>query len=245
MKLKVGCCGFAERRSIYFKHFPAVEIQTTFYQPPRIETALRWLREAPPGFCFSLKAWQLITHETGSPTYRRLARPISQNMSKHLGSFKPSQEVQDAWRTTREIADALQASVVVFQCPASFTPREENVRNFSAFFSCLVRGAFRIAWEPRGHWPPELIQDLCSRFDLIHCVDPFKDECLSEGAIYYRLHGIGGYRHQYSNTDLHNLLSLCEGRQGYVMFNNVTMKEDALRFIAILDCEAKTNETLR
>jgi len=38
---------------------------------------------------------------------------------------------------------------------------------------------------------------------------------------------------------LDKLLSLCEGREGYVMFNNVTMKEDAIRFMAGLDREAK------
>lgn len=240
MNLKVGCCGFAGRRALYFKHFPTVEIQKTFYQPPRIETALRWRREAPPGFCFTLKAWQLITHQPSSPTYRRLAHPVSPEVSKRLGGFRPSREVQDAWRVTREIAEALQASVVVFQCPAGFTPTEENIRNFSAFFSSLVRGAFRIAWEPRGPWPPELVQELCGSLDLIHFVDPFKDKCLSEGAVYYRLHGIGGYRYRYGDMDLQRLLSLCEGREGYVMFNNMTMKEDALRFIACLHREGES-----
>ena len=234
MNLKVGCCGFAEGQASYFKHFAVVEIQKTFYQPPLVKTALRWQREAPPGFCFTLKAWQLITHESSSPTYRRLAHPVSQEVSKRLGRFRPSQEVQNAWRATREIAAALQASVVVFQCPASFTPAEENVRNLSEFFSSLARENFRIAWEPRGPWPPELIQELCSSLDLIHCVDPFKDKCVTGGAVYYRLHGIGGYHYRYSDSDLQKLLSLCEGREGYLMFNNTTMKEDALRFMACL-----------
>jgi len=239
MNLKIGCCGFAEGQASYFRHFPVVEIQKTFYQPPRIETALRWRREAPPGFCFTLKGWQLITHEPSCPTYRRLAHPVSQEVSERLGSFRPTQEVQDAWQVTREIAEALQTSVVVFQCPASFTPTEENVCNFSAFFSSLVRGNFQIAWEPRGPWPADLIQELCSTLGLIHCVDPFQDKCLSEGAIYYRLHGVGGYRYRYGDSDLQKILSLCEGREGFVMFNNMTMKEDALRFIAFLRREEK------
>lgn len=234
MNLRVGCCGFAEGRASYFGHFPAVEIQKTFYQPPGIKTALRWRQEAPPGFCFTLKAWQLITHEPSSPTYRRLARPVSPEAAQRLGGFRPSQEVQDAWRATRKIAGALHAAVVVFQCPASFTPTEEHVRNLSAFFSSLGREAFRIAWEPRGPWPPELIRELCRRLDLIHCVDPFRDPCLSEGPVYYRLHGIDGYRYRYGDDDLQKLLSFCEGREGYVMFNNLTMKEDALRFMALL-----------
>jgi uncharacterized protein YecE (DUF72 family) len=214
-----------------------VEIQKTFYQPPRLRTALRWRRDAPPGFRFTLKAWQLITHEPSSPTYRRLAHPLSREMAQRLGSFRPSREVQDAWQSTRQIAEALEASVVVFQCPTAFTPTEEHVRNLSNFFSSLERGNFRLAWEPRGFWPPDLILELCRRLDLIHCVDPFRDKCLSMGEIYFRLHGIGGYRYHYGDSDLEKLLSLCTGREGFVMFNNMTMKEDALRFNACLQSQ--------
>lgn len=155
-------------------------------------------------------------------------------MSNRLGSFRPTQEVQDAWEVTSEIAEALDASVVVFQCPGSFTHTRENVRNLTHFFSSMVRGDFRIAWEPRGPWPLDLIRELCEGLDLIHCVDPFKDRCVTEGPIYCRLHGIGGYHYHYSDSDLGRLHSLCEGREGHVMFNNTSMKEDALRFIARL-----------
>lgn len=40
------------------QHFPAVELQTTFYQPPSPELARKWREEAPPDFIFALKAWQ-------------------------------------------------------------------------------------------------------------------------------------------------------------------------------------------
>ncbi len=234
MSIEVGCCGFGGRQASYFQDFRVVEVQKTFYQPPLVKTALRWRREAPAGFCFTLKAWQLITHSPSSPTYRRLARPLPQEVSKRLGSFRPTQEVHDAWQVTREIAEALDASVVVFQCPASFTHTGENVRNLSEFFSTLARGNLRIAWEPRGPWPHDLIREICDGLDLIHCVDPCKDRCLTEGPIYWRLHGVGGYHYSYSDSDLGRLHSLCEEREGYLMFNNTGMKEDALRFITRL-----------
>lgn len=234
MNFRVGCCGFGGRQASYYERFQVVEIQKTFYQPPLIKTALRWRREAPAGFCFTLKAWQLITHSPSSPTYRRLSRPVSPERAKRLGGFRPTQEVQDAWRVTREIAEALEACVVVFQCPASFTHTRENVRNLTGFFSKLPRGDLCIAWEPRGPWPPDLVRELCAGLDLIHCVDPFKDQCITEGPIYYRLHGVGGYHYSYSDGDLQKLQLLCKGREGYVMFNNTTMNVDALRFIASL-----------
>ena len=57
----IGCCGWPEARARYFEHFPVVELQTTFYQPPSPELAEKWRSQAPPEFIFSLKAWQLIT----------------------------------------------------------------------------------------------------------------------------------------------------------------------------------------
>ncbi|MGH8729330.1 MAG: DUF72 domain-containing protein [Burkholderiales bacterium] len=72
----VGCCGFPMAKPEYFKRFPTVEVQQTFYQPPRPETLRNWRRAAPPEFQFHLKAWQRITHESSSPTYRRLKARI-------------------------------------------------------------------------------------------------------------------------------------------------------------------------
>ena len=60
--ITVGCCGYPVARKKYYSRFPAVEIQTTFYNPPDSKAAERWRTEAPKGFEFVVKAWQLITH---------------------------------------------------------------------------------------------------------------------------------------------------------------------------------------
>jgi uncharacterized protein YecE (DUF72 family) len=53
---KVGCCGFREARAKYFRKFPLVEVQQTFYEPPKPSTLKSWREEAPEDFEFSLKA---------------------------------------------------------------------------------------------------------------------------------------------------------------------------------------------
>ena len=70
--VRVGCCGFPVSRPRYFKSFGVVEVESGFYQPPKPSTAERWRSEAPEGFQFMVKAWQLITHPPTSPTYRKL-----------------------------------------------------------------------------------------------------------------------------------------------------------------------------
>jgi uncharacterized protein YecE (DUF72 family) len=236
MTIKVGCCGFGEARQKYFAEFPLVEVQTTFYQPPRPETARGWREEAPENFEFALKAWQLITHEATSPTYRRLTEKIPPARLKRYGGFKPTDEVFRAWERTAEIARALASRIIVFQCPAAFTPTPRNKRNLRRFFEKIPRRGHRFAWEPRGDWRAEEVRRLCEELGLIHCVDPFKAAATHGKIRYYRLHGITGYRYRFTDADLGRLRGLCAGRRDvYCLFNNMTMLDDARRFKKISD----------
>jgi len=229
--IHVGCCGFQKARAVYFRRFSLVEVQRTFYKLPRLETARRWQEEAPAGFTFTLKAWQVITHPPTSPTYRKAGLEVPSDRRDRYGGFRPTPEVFEAWERTREIAQVLQAPIVVFQCPARFTPTPEHIADMHAFFERVDRAGLIFAWEPRGGWPEETVAALCRDLDLIHCVDPFVRPPVTEGLAYFRLHGIGGYRYRYTDADLRRLLAWCRPFETvYVLFNNVAMWEDALRF---------------
>ncbi|MEW5709367.1 DUF72 domain-containing protein [Pelomicrobium sp. G1] len=233
--IRVGCCGFSMARAAYFRRFRVVEVQQTFYQPPRIGTLERWRAEAGAGFEFTLKAWQLITHEPASPTYRRLKSPIPEALKDRYGSFRPTQEVMEAWRVTAACARALQARIVVFQCPTSFGPTEERIAHLIRFFRAARAGHEDLvfAWEPRGPWPEATVAGLCRDLGLVHVVDPFQALPAAPGLRYYRLHGIGGYRYRYTDADLKRLAGWCRGTT-YCLFNNMTMAKDAARFARLL-----------
>ncbi len=218
----------------YFQLFRLIEIQNTFYQLPQLRTAEKWRGSAPQGFEFTMKAWQLITHEPTSPTYRRLKERIKSGKPDHYGCFRITKEVLGAWNRTEEFASTLGASVIVFQCPASFRPTEENVANMREFFTRIDRKGFRFAWEPRGAWPKDLIRGLCEDLELIHCVDPFKDSPQFGDFRYFRLHGITGYGYRYTDRDLEQLKRWLERKPTYLLFNNKWMKEDALRFMEMI-----------
>jgi uncharacterized protein YecE (DUF72 family) len=237
--LRVGCCGFPIARSRYFERFPVVEVQQTFYQPPRPETLRRWRSEAPEDFEFTLKAWQLITHEPSSPTYRRLRQPVPSTERGRYGSFRPTEQVNAAWRATLEAASALRARVLVFQCPASFDPSPEHLANLRRLFSVAHRDArqLTLAWEPRGPWPDATVAALCGELDLALVVDPFHRPPLREGLRYFRLHGLAGYRSRYGDSDLRRLRAWCRGAT-YCMFNNISMAEDADRLLNLLARES-------
>ena len=234
LQVKVGCCGFAAAQKKYFELFKVIEIQQTFYQLPEIKTAEKWRSAAPAGFEFTMKAWQLITHVPSSPTYRRLRERIDPARADRYGGFRLTTEIMAAWKRTAEFARALGASIIVFQCPASFKPLPQKVKNMQTFFTRIDRAGFTLAWEPRGAWPPDLIRRLCEELDLIHCVDPFKNEPLFGATDYFRLHGITDYVYTYTDEELDVLREKIRKNPTYVMFNNNTMKDDALRFLRLL-----------
>jgi uncharacterized protein YecE (DUF72 family) len=233
-QVRVGCCGFATAQEKYFRAFSCVEIDSSFYQLPKVATAARWRATAPPEFEFALKAWQVITHRASSPTYKRTRLdPRDREYCGHFG-FNPT--IRWAWAETFAVAKTLDAKLVLFQCPASFRPIKENIANLRRFFERAKRGKFHMGWEPRGEWDAALIASLCRELDLIPVLDPLKSEPVAAGKIrYFRLHGTTGPRHRFANDELHRLRGICAGRlPTYCLFNNVAMTDDARRFTQML-----------
>src|SRR5205085_1698356 len=109
-----------------------------------------------------------------SPTYRRLRRPITAAQRAEAGGFRTTDTTLAAWQTTLEARDALGASAILFQCPASFRPTDENVAAMRRFLRTIERPhGVRLLWEPRGKWSNVLVTALCQELELIHAVDPF------------------------------------------------------------------------
>jgi uncharacterized protein YecE (DUF72 family) len=233
--MKVGLCGFTMAMEDYPLHFPVVEVQQTFYDPPADATLRRWVEAMPRGFEFTLKAWQLVTHDAASPTYRRLKRPLDR---AGCGSFRDTPVVHEAWRQTLRCRDVLGATAILFQCPARFRPEPENLDRLRRFFERVERPrGVKLLWEPRGPaWTErlELARRLADELGLVHVVDPFVDPppAQAPATSYFRLHGTTGARHVYTDAELRRLRAMVP-RTGevYVMFNNMPRVRDAKRFL--------------
>ena len=250
----VGTSGFGVGIAKYFDLFSCVEVQHTFYQPPKISTLEKWRAAAPTDFEFVIKAWQLITHEAKSPTHRRLKRELSEKEKSQAGSFKSSVVVRDAWHTTLAAATALQARTILFQCPASFKQTRKNISNLKKFFQTVERKndrgePFNFCWEPRGDWDREVVTELCEALDLCHVVDPFVNRTCTPERTYFRLHGRNGWRYDYEDHELRELVEMLgqlpnskrrsdktnpDRHTAYVFFNNARMTENASSFQALI-----------
>jgi uncharacterized protein YecE (DUF72 family) len=65
----------------------------------------------------------------------------------------------------------------------------------------------------------------------VHGVDPFQQRPVAGPFGYFRLHGRTGYRYRYSDQDLEQLRDMAGNHAScYVLFNNISMLEDARRF---------------
>lgn len=239
MTVRVGLCGFTISMKTYALHFPVVEVQNTFYEPPADATLEKWRRATPSSLEYTMKVWQLVTHAANSPTYRRMKRSLGADSDP--GLFRDSPAVQEGFARSLECARVLSASALLFQCPASFTPSADNVSRMRRFFERVKRPRARLLWEPRGReWVAQrdLALSLCDELKLIHVVDPFVTPPERGRAVYFRLHGIGGARHSYSDEELRALQLMLiraePAEPAYVMFNNLPRVGDAKRFQLLL-----------
>ena len=218
--IKVGCCGYPVSMKKYYEKFSLVELNTTFYNYPRTSTVEGWRKKAPEDFEFTVKAHQDISHKF---------------------KLKPEKECIEAFEKMKEICKILKAEILLIQTPASLRP--DKLEEVEGFFRKVNRENLRLVWETRGPaWETleirEKLREKLRELDVSHVTDPFKMLPVYTGEVaYFRLHGLGEklYYYQYSDEELRRLYETLkkyeEKAEVYVLFNNLSMFDDALRFV--------------
>ncbi|KPV63919.1 MAG: hypothetical protein AOA65_1165 [Candidatus Bathyarchaeota archaeon BA1] len=222
--IKVGCCGYPTSMKRYHESFRLVELNNTFYQYPKISTVVGWRKKAPEGFEFTVKAHQDISHK-----FRLKAEP----------SLK-------AFEQMKQICKALGARILLIQTPGSVRP--DRLEDAYRFFIKIDREDLVIVWETRGpSWDEPSVREklakMLQELDVPHITDPFRAMPTYTGNVaYFRLHGLGAqmYYYQYNDEELRRLYELIkpmeeDGKDVYVLFNNLSMFDDGLRFMRYLE----------
>lgn len=246
MKIHVGVCAF--KKKYYTGSIRCVEIQRTFYNIPQEKTIIKWRKEAPEDFIFNIKAFQGLTHNVKSPTWRRYSKKITNDIKEKAGDLRVNDLTLDWMRIYSNFAKILRSPVIVVQTPSSFRPTKENIERAYQFFkkfSDILENESPdtwIGWEPRGKWLETAeLKDIIDNIDkLIHIVDPFFHEPVVIKEIsYFRLHGKPylNYKYKYTKEDLTVLLKKLEdvhSKTTYIMFNNVFMETNAKIFMELI-----------
>lgn len=145
--------GFSSRQFLpfYAQVFDTVELNATFYAIPSASTVRSWATRTPPGFMFTAKMPQAITHD------KRL-----QGDEEKLSVFLDMM---------RLLEDKL--GPVLIQFPRSFARRFED--NLRAFLPLLPRD-IRFAVEFRSQsWNDHEVFELLREFDVAWCINDWQD----------------------------------------------------------------------
>jgi uncharacterized protein YecE (DUF72 family) len=222
--LKVGCCGYPTSMKKYYESFRLVELNCTFYGYPRMSTVAGWREKAPQDFEFTVKAHQDITH-------------------KFRFELEPS---LPAFETMKQICQTLKVRILLIQTPGSFRP--DKLGDAEKFLSKIKRDNLVVVWETRGpDWDTlevrEKLAERLAALNVVHVTDPFKAlPVYTENLAYFRLHGLGKqlYYYQYTDDELKQLRRLVQPfehdeKEVYVLFNNLAMFEDGLRFKSYIE----------
>ena len=104
-----------------------MEVQNTFYEPPRDSVMKKWLATTAPSLEYTIKVWQKVTHAADSPAYRRITRPLP--AGEERGYFRDSPPVEHGWQCSVECADLLPSQRTTpsrFSKPWTFTYHIES-----------------------------------------------------------------------------------------------------------------------
>jgi uncharacterized protein YecE (DUF72 family) len=111
--IRIGCSGWNYRhwRGVFYpegvpvkrwfehysQHFDTVEVNASFYRLPEASTFAKWRDQAPPGFCYAIKAPRTITHmkklkecDTQVAEFLERARNLGQALGPILYQLPPS-----------------------------------------------------------------------------------------------------------------------------------------------------------
>jgi len=218
--IRVGTCGWGMDPQAYVQQLDVVELAA----PVPLADARAWRAAAPDGFAFTLEADPAITRSRD-------------------GAFADTPAVRRAWKATLELARALDAGIVVLRCARGFRPTDGSVADLTRFCQWAHRDRLRLGWAPRGEaWTDELVGHLCRELTLAHVVDPFERECRRPRPPYFRLAGITGRGHRFTDAQLDELLDACHRvaaspsppeAEAWCLFANASRVNDAQRMRAL------------
>ena len=187
----------------YAERFSCVEINASFYRFPTIERVQGWMRGAPSGFLFAVKAPRLITH---------------------IRLFRNCKEPLQALREALEpLVAAGMMGPLLFQLPPRAHYGEEML---ARVLDALPVDDFLCAVEFRhpSWWQDEVYRALAERgavFVTVFSPRMPEDFVATNGRAYVRMHGRPTHANHYTEAELAALADqLVQTDEAWVFFNN-------------------------
>lgn len=236
-RLFIGCAGFVGPRERYWQQLSLVELTETFHGFPKAKALRQVRQQAGPDKAIVVTASQVVTHPPEDPAFRveRTGRPAGP-----CGLLRDTEAVWDAWASTVQGAEAVDAQGVLLRTPPLFTPTAAHRRALALFVE-RVRGELGerlLAWEPTGLWEPDDAAALAAELGLVRAVNPLRDPPTSGPTAYFRLRGLTGVRRGYTEDDLEEVLDKAAPfAEAFIVFDHQDRLIDARRLARLAGAE--------
>ena len=220
-RIRVGCSGWVYKhwRGIlypdrlpqrlwferYAEEFDTVEINNSFYRLPKAETFDRWRKQAPPGFCYAVKANRYLTQ---AKKLKDCGEPLNRMMSAF-----------------RDLGERL--GPILYQLPPQF---KLNLDRLESFLKALPKRKIHVFEFRESSWYNEDVLALLDKYNAGFVAHDMKGVASPRWAsgrtAYVRFHGTGGkYHGRYSDEALLDWTDWIasqarQGRSAWCYFNN-------------------------
>jgi uncharacterized protein YecE (DUF72 family) len=207
----------------YAARLTSVEVNYTFRTLPTAPQLKGWLEATPPGFRFSFKAPQRITH------FQRL-RESEETTAEFIAALKP-------------VRAAKKLGPLLFQLPPNFAADPERLAAFLAM-RALAKTSLQIAFEFRHpSWFADPIYKILRRHNAALCIAESDDLATPDVATgtfrCYRLRRNGGYSPKELKAFATRFTRLADAEEVFVYFKHEDEPTGALNAEAMLRTAAK------
>lgn len=195
----------AEWLAFYADHFQCVEINSSFYRLPGVETFRNWAEMVPADFVFTVKASRYLTH------------------------MKKLMDARTGLKKFLECAYGLGSKLgpLLFQLPPRWQCNVERLRVFLAEVPTDVRCVFEFrdtSWFSDQVY--QILKDAGAASCIYDLAGQLSPEIVTAGFIYVRLHGPGSaYQGKYQERVLSQwgekfLVWAAQGKEVFCFFDN-------------------------
>jgi uncharacterized protein YecE (DUF72 family) len=206
--ISIACSGFPVPVSRYFQEFKAVEVSDTELGIPGVGTRRRWLREAAPGFVFTVLAPKQIA----------------------AAAFVLDAGTQQAIDAVAGFAKQLKSHAVVFAAADTFVASRKSKQQLRAFAQYVIEHVPVPVLDLPG-WSRKELDAALGTLPVSLAFDPLVEQPDSvEGLAYLRLPGPAGYRSRYDAAALDRVVAYCQktsSQNMFVAFRNIDRFDNA------------------
>lgn len=201
----------------YSGAFDFVEVNSTFYEIPKIEQVRSWRKRVPADFEFAVRCHRDVTHKY---------------------ELEPNEESLKTFGNMIDVCSTLRSRFLVLETPSKIKFDSKKVESMKTFFNSIDPRGIKLVWEVRrrkGEPVSRSLEKLIAEHDIVRSVDLSREApAAKSNVLYSRVFGKGQHNvYQFTDEELKDIdrkINRSGSETSIISFHNVRMYKDAARF---------------